>query len=42
MMGRLSLTFTLAAGVNEHELPEVLDLLFREERVELRGRLVMC
>jgi hypothetical protein len=31
--GRLSLTFTLAAGVNEHELPEVLDLLFREERV---------
>jgi uncharacterized radical SAM superfamily Fe-S cluster-containing enzyme len=31
--GRLSLTMTLAPGVNEHELGELLTLLFTEERV---------
>jgi uncharacterized radical SAM superfamily Fe-S cluster-containing enzyme len=31
--GRLSLTFTMARGVNEHELPEALELLFDRDRV---------
>jgi uncharacterized radical SAM superfamily Fe-S cluster-containing enzyme len=31
--GRLSLTFTLAKDTNEHELPAVLDLLFKEQQV---------
>jgi 7,8-dihydro-6-hydroxymethylpterin dimethyltransferase len=31
--GRLSLTFTLAKDTNEHELPAVLDLLFKEEQI---------
>jgi uncharacterized radical SAM superfamily Fe-S cluster-containing enzyme len=33
MGGRLSLTVTLARGVNEHELPGVLDLLFQHDEV---------
>ena len=31
--GRLSLTFTLAKATNEHELPAVLQLLFKEEQI---------
>jgi uncharacterized radical SAM superfamily Fe-S cluster-containing enzyme len=31
--GTLSLTLTLARGVNEHELPAVLDLFFRHDRI---------
>jgi 7,8-dihydro-6-hydroxymethylpterin dimethyltransferase len=31
--GRLSLTFTLAKDTNEHELPAVLELLFKEPQV---------
>lgn len=31
--GRVSLTVTLAPGINEHELPGILDLLFRHDGV---------
>jgi tetraether lipid synthase len=31
--GRLSLTATIAVGVNEHEIPGILDLLFRHDGI---------